>query len=774
MLKRLFSRIPTKKSGKGDLLDALEGMFNILKYQIQAGSTQSASRNIKKLREPLLHLFQMLEKNHQKFTHLCFNEAVIEGGENPIVRSFYQEAYAETPSLIVANLVELFKTSFKAENDELAREILDILVETLQEFAYKTSNADKREVLIGLVLNQLSTLHLEVYKEPRYIVRPLTMGWYQDTLFGYSQKVVPVAYLKSFHEQFEWMLRRFYDVPDDKIFESIVSMLHDGIHDSRWLLNTLSNIYFRKRSRQITVSFDYKELKQIVVQNYLSSDDFQVALNNLKVKFEEMKSSLLDKEDEITWEKVQSDFYRQYNYDQLQVVVFSTAAYYLFKNRLDLIYFMWEFHQPGDADATNCGTPVIPHDLTTLFELYFKAFSFSRRRVYWEDHHGSSKYLQRYFVLSLLRRLYRTPNSIDVGLSQFNMYQKSEIKCTCPSILKVANKLRQNTELMRQLGFPSEHVRLTSEKSELDLLYERLQSLCDRLEQQIDEDRQRTITNKAPDVQKIASFKKRLISGFTHSADVRQWFAKNKLYDRRLSFSFQSTVDENKFSIHVPKEVFFTDWDVDYRDFGTNLGSDFARLESEQMCAMIAAHCEPIHTQDLYHTLEKYIQEDIIKPENLVVFLSPHCIGKFLDFEKKFVNKWMSSPEDQKIRMLFGQVRVGEVFVPIYKIHPEEDMCLILDKSRLGRWVQHSPHSPDDLEGSEVLNKTFYFYLQAYSENETLLNKYLKENPDVKADELKTKMLFQWFEWFSFEPAQDFVGFKIGLEASQDEPEVDS
>jgi hypothetical protein len=65
---------------------------------------------------------------------------------------------------------------------------------------------------------------------------------------------------------------------------------------------------------------------------------------------------------------------------------------------------LWEYRQPEDADATWINSAIIPQSLIDLFNLYFRTHLGERiLSTNWENHHGSSKYYDQYFLILLLR-----------------------------------------------------------------------------------------------------------------------------------------------------------------------------------------------------------------------------------------------------------------------------------------------------------------------------------------------------------------------------------
>ncbi|MFN7852804.1 MAG: hypothetical protein ACK5OU_12800 [Dolichospermum sp.] len=126
-----------------------------------------------------------------------------------------------------------------------------------------------------------------------------------------------------------------------------------------------------------------KELKNIIFYRFRS------------VNQEEIQEQL---------EEINNNLVFRFKFNNLIYLMFDIGAYCIFNNRYDYIYELWTFRQPNDADAHwHCGgNDIVPRSLLDLFNLYFHPVDSPR---VWdnEKHHGRNRYLDKYFLILLLR-----------------------------------------------------------------------------------------------------------------------------------------------------------------------------------------------------------------------------------------------------------------------------------------------------------------------------------------------------------------------------------
>jgi len=102
--------------------------------------------------------------------------------------------------------------------------------------------------------------------------------------------------------------------------------------------------------------------------------------------------------------------------------------------------------------------------------------------------------------------------------------------------------------------------------------------------------------------------------------------------------------------------------------------------------------------------------------------------------------------------------------------HQLDTQILILDKTKLGKIIQLSPLNEGEEE--KLIKEIFYMDIQVFSENEELMEQFIKTPPkwlvDIGDEQkqkeyLQERVLIRIFERFKFKKHQDFEGYRLSL-----------
>ena len=95
---------------------------------------------------------------------------------------------------------------------------------------------------------------------------------------------------------------------------------------------------------------------------------------------------------------------------------------------------------------------------------------------------------------------------------------------------------------------------------------------------------------------------------------------------------------------------------------------------------------------------------------------------------------------------------------------------MVLNKSTIGKLVQLSPLTKEEKE--ESVEDIFYMDMQAFSENDELMEEFIKKPPEwlkqigdeqKQREHLRERVRIQIFERFEYEKPEDFEGYKLFL-----------
>ena len=96
---------------------------------------------------------------------------------------------------------------------------------------------------------------------------------------------------------------------------------------------------------------------------------------------------------------------------------------------------------------------------------------------------------------------------------------------------------------------------------------------------------------------------------------------------------------------------------------------------------------------------------------------------------------------------------------------------MILNKNKIGKLIQLSPLNEG--EDENLIKDIFYINVQAFSENNDLMEQFIKNPPEwlkkidneqKQREYLQERVLIHIFERFEYNKPQDFEGYKLFLE----------
>ena len=281
-----------------------------------------------------------------------------------------------------------------------------------------------------------------------------------------------------------------------------------------------------------------------------------------------------------------------------------------------------------------------------------------------------------------------------------------------------------------------------------------------------------TIKTNPISIKKIEEFKDKVIEAFYEAASVRNIFVDYlKRYKNKINEKW--TGEKSRFGINIVdnKAAFFEDWYVHYSGWGDNYGQDMALGENSNLLNEISKNCTEISTDEFDNKIKEF---DNFK--NIFILITDGLVLWDGNFQKiiNFLPHYQSKNRlDVKGFVGWGQIDNIQipVFETFYRGKERKKEILILDKTKLGSLIQHSPLNEG--ENNNLIRDVFYINVQSFSEDDNLLDNFVKQNPpqwltdmgteEDQKDHLKQRVLIHLFERFSFAKQENFKGFRIKL-----------
>lgn len=266
---------------------------------------------------------------------------------------------------------------------------------------------------------------------------------------------------------------------------------------------------------------------------------------------------------------------------------------------------------------------------------------------------------------------------------------------------------------------------------------------------------------------KVEAFKNDVLRGFNESTVVRNIFTHYKLYENRVSEPYH--IKEDRFGINTvdDKAAFFEEWYVHFGEWGVHYGENLASSENSYLLGEIAKNCAEIK--------EGQFEEQLIKFEELssvLIFATNMAIWRFFEKSKYFTPKWHKDTRQLDVEGFNGWYEFNGELIPIFETFymRTDKQILILNRSKLGKLIQYSPLNKGESE--QFLKDIFYMNVQAFSENNDLLDGIIKKPPDWlreigdeerQREYLQERVLIHVFERFEYNKDNDFEGYKLNL-----------
>ncbi|MDR4516856.1 MAG: hypothetical protein MRK00_05635 [Nitrosomonas sp.] len=229
----------------------------------------------------------------------------------------------------------------------------------------------------------------------------------------------------------------------------------------------------------------------------------------------------------------------------------------------------------------------------------------------------------------------------------------------------------------------------------------------------------------APSSKIISNFENDVVKAYYENEQTLTLFKHLKRF-RDLSETGINEKGKSRFGINTvdDKAAFFEDWYVSYGKWGENYGRNIATGADSSVLNKIAEKAETINIDMLDSHLEKF--DDLSE----VVIVSTNIMTVYL-FEKnqKILPNWHKDAPKLGVKGFYGWYRLNDKLVPIFEIrhNTQNNYLFIINKNKFGTYVQQSPLNKDEDIGK--IKDVFYFDINAFSEDQDLLDEFLDKPP---------------------------------------------
>jgi len=767
-------------------IQSLEGIGDILVFETKRRNRNKiVIQSLKRIENIIKDFFTIQKDDPDKFERLLlaqeFFELYKKGEKEAKFRlAFDPDKYLISFSTAINQILRIHEAAIETKNDEISR----FAIYNLNWILAEVAQTPKNDLFVEQLLKYLAgATRLAIENQDRSMY-DASIHWYIDIVFnklGQKDSGFDLSYLELFDKYFFSSVKYIVSENQTSLFNALVLSLVDGVYIPDYYSGEVWNyghLVLHKdlqKYNQLDTKYGIeKRIKELAnSENDLYTKE---KLESWLKKFDELKVIIepnLDgeqrKEAQGIEEKIRNFAISQFKYQNLLEIIFAIGAYCLFKQRYGFIKYLWEYKQPPDSDASWIGQDITPRTLNEVIQFYFRKGLFERKFDFWEGHHGSEKYYKQYFLLLLARILQGISADIEGRYSQIenfklpdlHIYRLNDIEHSIDDFIQLAAELKQNTTMLEEIGIDT---------TKLDEIFDvKLVLFLKKIKEE--SIKQISAKHKSGNIsqKRVEEFKKEVLKSFYETANLREIFinffkayedkTKERVLSKKERFGIINIVND--------KASFFDEWRVHYVGWGENYGRDLASGENSHLLDEIAKDCQEISKEDFEATLLKFKNL-----KDIVIFATNATVWQFFENSKNFKPKWYRDVKQLEIKGFCGWYDFNGQLIPVFETyhHKIEKQVLILNKNKIGKLIQLSPLNEG--EDENLVKDIFYINVQAFSENNDLMEQFIKKSPEwlkkigdeqKQREHLQERVLIHIFERFEYNKPKDFEGYKLFL-----------
>lgn len=766
-------------------IHSLEGIGDILVFETKKRNrNKNVIQNLERIRNIVKNFLSIQKNGSDKFERLLIAQEFFDlykkdEKEAKFRLAFDPDKYLVSFSTAVNQIIRIHEAAIEVKNDEISK----FAAYNLNWLLADITQTPKNDLFVEQLLKYLARMTRIAIENQDLSMYSASIHWYIDIVFNRLRQNggrFDLSYLEIFDKYFFSSVRYIVSENQTSLFKALVSSLIDGVHVPDYYKGEIWNyshiILSTNLQKYNQLNAEYGIERQI--KEFANSEDDLYTKEKLEEwlkKFDKLKAVIepnlneeQKKEANKIEEKIRDFAVSQFKYQNLLEIVFAIGTYCLFKQRYSYIKYIWEYKQPPDSDASWIGHDINPRTLNEVISFYFRKGLFERKFDFWEGHHGSEKYYKQYFLLLLAYVLQSIPINTEgicseiknYKLPDLHIYRLSDIEHSIDDFVKLSVDLKQNVNILTEIGFDSR---------KLDEIFDvKLVPLLKKIKEEAI--RQIFAKSKSGNIsqKKVEKFKEQVLKGFYESANFRDIFINYfKTYEDKTK---EKILDKKgRFGINIinDKAAFFDEWYVHYVGWGENYGRNLASGENSYFLDEITKGCQEISKENFEYTLLKFKNT-----KDIAIFTTNIAFWQFFEDSKKFKPKWYKDVKQLELKGFEGWYDFNGQLIPVFKVYHNkiEKQILILNKSKIGKIIQLSPLNEG--ENENLVNNIFYINVQAFSENNDLMKQFIKEQPEWlkkigdeqrQREYLQQRVLIQIFERFEYNNPENFEGYKLFL-----------
>ncbi len=752
-------------------VEALEAIGDILVFETK---NKKGEENIKtglnRIREKIGQFLEIQKSRPEEFERLLLSQDFFDIYDQDrtnaqLLLKLDTKKHLVSFTAAVNQLLRIREAALEVNNAEIEWFVTADIISLLRDISQIPNN----NLLVEQLLKNLAELRRNTNQNQSGSAHLVSISWYITIVFN---DLFDLSYLDLFDRYFFYGIQDIISNNKTSLFKSLVSNLINSItlHDSSYenIDNYISFVRgcnyqkYKEIDETYHIRSKINNLKQ-QIQHIRTRDQLISCLKIVNEVVELLQPCFNDVQKEEAQQKedkLREDITSNFKFNNLIDIIFGAGAYCIFKQRYDYIKYLWNFKQPHDSEATWVGHDILPTSIGNLINFYFEINRIQRDFcLFWEDRHGSELYYKQYFLLLSLREFQKN-NRTEI-INQFRLSdtldsrELNNIIYSVDSFIKLANKLKEDTENLRILGLNINNIE--------SVLIPFLQTLKPKAEERI----KSLLRTKNISSKKVAEFKRNFTESFNKSTIIRNILSYHGLCEDRIHAGLEIGINPFGIIEISEKAAFFEEWYLRYSDMGITYGRDLAIWENLRIIEEIENLCQEIDISQFDAAIDVF-KENL---DNIIILTINLDMNSLLPNRANFKSKQQNDCPKIELKGFQGCYKIENFDIPIFTVYDYtgNQRILILDKSKLGKLVQYSPSNGSE---KEELTGIFHISIQSFSENQELMNDFLQNpqpwltdlgNQIQQKEYLEEKVKIEIYEKFQFEQHHNFQGYLIKL-----------
>ena len=783
-----YSRQGTKPINKDKFILATEGIGDILVYQVGRQNNSLILQGLEHLNQSIRFIYEMRSNNSESFDKLVYSEELmIVAEENKNDRQAVSEFCFSDPHKNLAGIASplnqykrIYNAALERQNNEVARASLKQMSALSLYFGTQENNF----LIVELALRNLiecSQFAINLGDESA----ELGMHWYVDTLHHEPHQgkgAFQLDYLDIYNKYFMTFVGYIIAESHSNAFRSLVRHLiriyaipnyqRGKVWGYHYLLRASDLTKYRSLNEEMGIQRQVRSLAMIEthietieqLREWLSL--FEKLRRIIQPHLIATQKSEARRLDEI----IQSSAVRNFKQRRLLRAAYALGAQCLSRDKYAYIRFLWEQASAHEENML-ADRYIVPQTAQQVIDDYLRRSHVLSALGSSDLHPSMDNYFKRYYVLLLARNIKEQDNYTFLITRQIQQTERSIVE-----LIKTLEEM-QDSNVFNILDKDKKTVDSIINKGLLQFL----QTIKQDALKQLHYNHQKTKISQ----RKINTYKKQLLKSWGQHNSLRNIFTYYlDSFQNRTAKKLKEGLRGWGIDELVNKSAFLENWDAE-KGIGFRHGRTIANNENSFLFDAVAEHCIGQSQKSFEKVLNK-----MPTPEDIFIIAPQWVLINFLAAQEKFTlghpysSEYLSAAakhgknkDSYEFNNFAGYYDLNEYNIPVFTTEYSGSgyQMLILNRRRLGTMVQLPIYSVKGVKRKILQQDIFYFEIRDLSTSPKLVNYYLKqelpwlqEKGDTTAQKkyLHELVLIKILENISFEPAPDFIGYRIVIPAN--------